>query len=436
MSDSTGTGGRITALRAPGFRRYAAAQAASGMAVSSQRLAELWLVLQITGAGLSLGTAAALRTAPALVLTGLGGSLADRFHRKTLLVITQATRGVIGVVLAIITIGDPPSVQTVYLLVFALGCVGAVDQPIRRALVRDVVEPADLASAASLHTATLSLARMIGPLIAGGLMATAGVSYAYVFSVACSMAAISFVLSIRLVMPEPPSPDGEDRSAPGSEAGTQVRIWSRDLRSTYVLLGVFSVLGWNVDVTIPLIADDVLGGGEVTYSVLVACIGTGAFAGSLLTAARASRSGYTRRLTSALSFFSLMLASMALTTETALVAISTVATGIFGGVFLSLASASVQTHADRAVQGRQVALLLLHLHRRSGVRGPVHRMARRRDGCPRGGPPDRDDVSSRGTGGERGPGPAPTTVRRQLTADGCSYPVRTSSTRSVAASQS
>jgi MFS family permease len=355
LSSVTRTSWGITALSAPGFRRYAAVQLSSGLAVSSQRLAELWLVLEITGAGLSLGTTAALRTAPSLVLTGLGGWLADRIDRKILLSCTQAARGAIGGVFALVTWNGLPHIGTVYVLVFALGCVGAIDQPVRRALVRDVVEPDVLASAASMHTATLSVARMIGPLAAGALLATSGMSAAFVFGVVASGMAILFVQSIRLVpVADPETPDQDERS--GSARATMSRIWSPELRSTYLLLAVFSVLGWNLDVVIPLVADSVLGGGAVTYAVLVACLGIGSLTGSLFTAARASTANITHRLTMALLSFSAGLAVMAVTAHPVVVAVGGIVSGVFGGVFLSLASASVQTNADRWVQGRQAAL--------------------------------------------------------------------------------
>ena len=198
----------IRALRSAGFRRYAAVQLLSSISVSSQMVAELWLVYEITERGLSLGTSTAIRTAPALVLAGLAGSLADRFPRKVLLTMTQAARCVIAAMFVLVTLGDLPSISTVYLLVLGLGCVHGIDQPVRRALVRDVVNRSELPSAASLHTATISTGGIIGPLCAGLLLTQIGPTAGFVFSSASALAAVVVVQFLRLVKEpsEEPSP--------------------------------------------------------------------------------------------------------------------------------------------------------------------------------------------------------------------------------------
>ena len=207
----------IRALRSGGFRRYAAVQLLSAVSVSSQMVAELWLVYEITERGLSLGTSTAIRTAPALVLAGVAGSLADRFPRKVLLTMTQAARCVIAAMFVLVTLGDLPAISTVYLLVLGLGCVHGIDQPVRRALVRDVVNRNELASAASLHTATISTGGIIGPLCAGLLLTQIGPTAGFVFSSASALAAVVVVQFLRLrkePAEEPIEPPSNCRAIP------------------------------------------------------------------------------------------------------------------------------------------------------------------------------------------------------------------------------
>ena len=386
---------RPAALGLPMFRRYAAGQLASSMALTSQRVAELWLVLEITGNALSLGVSTALRTAPSLLLAGAGGALADRFDRRVLLAWTQGGKAALGGVFAWLVAGGSPGIETVYGLVLALGCLNALDAPIRRAAVREVVGPEDLAGAASLHTATISIARIAGGLLAGLLIAWSGVPAAFAFGVAASTAAALWFGSLRLAAPDPeanldsradPDPETDPRlkadSSPEADSGTKdgspsdtgivgllARIWSPALRPAFLFLAVFSIIGWNIDVLIPLLAEQVLGGGATTYGVLVTCVSVGSFAGSVAAASwrsanqgkaeagsvAESRSGIAA-LTRALLVFSVVLATVAATPDALPVAISLTLAGLTGGFFLSLVNAEVQLGADWALQGRQVAV--------------------------------------------------------------------------------
>ena len=450
---------RPTALGSPVFRQYAASQLGSSAALTCQRVAELWLVLEITGNALSLGVSTALRTAPSLLLAGAGGALADRFDRRTLLALTQGGKAVVGGVFAWLVAGGQPSIETVYGLVLTLGCLNALDAPIRRAAVREVVRPEDLAGAARLHTATISTARVIGGLLAGLLIAWSGVPAAFAFGAAASaMAAIGF-RSLRYTKPSPASePDPEVDHGPTSELGPETdrgptselgpetdhgptselgpetdrgpaadadlkddpgpedvspaaagdrgllaRIWSPTLRPAFLFLAVFSIIGWNIDVLIPLLAEAVLGGGATTYGVLVTCVSVGSLAGSVAAASwrpasraktesatepnsqtengsatepggqtedesatepnsqtengsAAKPSGGITDLTRSLLVFSAVLATVAATPNAVPVAASLTLAGFTGGLFLSLVNAAVQLGADQALQGRQVAV--------------------------------------------------------------------------------
>ncbi len=374
----------VRALRSAGFRRYAAVQLLSAISVSSQMVAELWLVYEITERGLSLGTSTAIRTAPALVLAGLAGSLADRFPRKLLLTMTQAARCVIAAMFVLVTLGDLPAISTVYLLVLGLGCVHGIDQPVRRALVRDVVNRSELPSAASLHTATISVGGIIGPLCAGLLLTQIGPTAGFVFSSASALAAVVVVQFLRLVRepseessPASPSGAASDRHAtpapvgaegnvdgmspvadepPGHRRARLAHILSPGLRPTFLLLLALSVFAMNLNVLLPVIAAEVLGGGSGTYSVLHTCLRAGALVGSLLAAMWATRIADHRRIFVALVLCGAALMSVAAGTQAVVTAVTIVVTGACIGLFLSMTSASVQTGAARALQGRQVAV--------------------------------------------------------------------------------
>ena len=383
------------------FRRYAAGQLASSMALTSQRVAELWLVLEITGNALSLGVSTALRTAPSLLLAGVGGALADRFDRRALLAWTQGGKAAVGGVFAWLVAGGSPAISTVYGLVLVLGCLNALDAPIRRAAVREVVGPEDLAGAAGLHTATISIARIAGGLLAGLLIAWSGIPAAFIFGTAASAAAAVAFRSLRLADPDPQAdpgaePDSSTEAEPAPEdeppdtaegKGLLARIWSPALRPAFLFLATFSIIGWNIDVLIPMLAEQVLGGGPATYGVLVTCVSVGSFAGSVAAASwrsanrgeaapgtepvaepgtgsiagpgagsEAAPRGGVADLTRALLVFAAVLATVAATPNAVPVATSLTLAGLTGGFFLSLVNTEVQLGADRALQGRQVAV--------------------------------------------------------------------------------
>ena len=384
---------RISALRSSGFRRYASVQFLSSMSVSAQRVAELWLVYQITGEGLSIGTSTAIRTAPTLVLAGLAGTLADRFARKGLLTATQVSRGILAGLLVFLTVGkqaEDISILWVYLIILGLGCVGGFDQPFRRATVRDVVTKSDLPSAASLHTATISMGRIIGPLAVGGLMTWSGAPAAFIFSCVSALLSAATVRFLRMLSPEErgveqdeerntngnhPADQGEHAQGPSTNQETSREealqkeaqpestsarikplIFSHQLRPTYLMLAAFSIIGLNIEVVFPLIASRVLIGGVGTFSTLVTYMSIGALAGSLLAAFHAKERTNNQKMVWALVFCGATMLAVSAGANNVLVAFSVVAVGVCTGIFLSFTSASIQTGATREVQGRQAAL--------------------------------------------------------------------------------
>lgn len=332
------------------FRRYVVAQLSSGAGMWTQRVAELWLLLQLTGNGLSLGLGTAMRTAPALFLGALAGRMADRFDRRIILTGTQLSRAIVGMVFAVwVAVGSPP-VGAIYLLVLALGIIAAVDGPVRRSFVRDVVPGDMLRAAASLHTATISLGRIIGPLAAGFLIDLQGTTSAFLASVGCSFIAIASFWRIELQ--PPPDRSGDSGPSPRSAVGP-----TRHPSITYVLvlLAGFSIFAWNLDVVLAVLAEDVLGQGPVAFSILVVCLSAGSFIGSLYASTRAWVGRTTLSVTAPLVLTGLALPVVVLSDEFALMGLTTVVVGAAGGLFLSSSNAAVQIGADPVIQGRIVA---------------------------------------------------------------------------------
>ncbi len=339
------------------FRRYVYAQLSSGAGMWNQRVAELWLLLELTGDGLSLGLGTALRTAPAIFLARPAGWLADRYDRQLLLTSTQAARGVVGGTMAVVVMVGRPPLMAVYLLIFILGIVNALDGPMRRSFVRDVVDEDHLQSAAGLHTATISVGRIAGPLVAGAVIALWGLEWAFAVSVATAAMAIAAVRSIRPLAPTVvvDTPRRGRRTESPTSAPAASAPLGLSFSDVLVLLGAFSVFGWNVDVVLPLLATDVLGHGPVAFSGLVICLSVGTLIGSVVATGR-PHSGRTRAsLVVPLLAFAATLPLVVASTHIAAIALALIVAGGWGGLFLSASNAALQLVADPARQGRMVA---------------------------------------------------------------------------------
>lgn len=343
---------RWTVLRIPSFRRYVVAQLASAAGMWNQRVAELWLLLELTGDGLSLGLGTALRTAPALVLAAPAGYLADRYDRRTLLTITQIGRGVVGLAFALLAATDRPPLVAVYAMIFCLGTAAALDAPIRRSFVRDVVDDEHLQAAAGLHTAMISAGRMLGPISAGLLIEFAGLPWAFAMCVVTSLIAVTSIRSIPLrPHTEPAAGRRAERTGPTANAATDVTM-----PDVLVLLAVFSALGWNLDIVLPMLTGDGGGGGPLAFSGLVIALSLGSFVGSVAGAARASTGRHLSSLAVPLLAFCACLPALAQLDGLVAVSLMLVVAGGFGGLFLAGTNSGLQLAAAPAVQGRMVAV--------------------------------------------------------------------------------
>ena len=165
----------LSSLSVPNYRRYFAGQVVSLSGTWMQTVAEMWLVVQLTGSGVSVGLTAALQFLPMLLFGAYAGVLADRFDKRRWIMLTQ--RLAIGppVALFVLVVTGHASVEVVYVVVFARGLVAAFDNPARQAFVSEIVGADRVVNAVSLNSVIVHSARIVGPALAGLVIATAGV---------------------------------------------------------------------------------------------------------------------------------------------------------------------------------------------------------------------------------------------------------------------
>ena len=279
------------ALSSRDFRLYSGAQFLHGLGVWMHRIAELWLVYEITGAALSVGFATAARAGSSVVLAPLAGMLADRSDRRRMLIGTQIAKAAVagGLAAVVFAVDSDIPLGLMYSVIAALGVISAIDIPLRRAFVRDVVSADGLEGAARLHTPVMAVGRISGSALAALLLALSVPWACFALNAAVSVAAALLVLGVS------PSAGASSRSL-ASEAGGEDGHLLVHLRRTpavtvpLVLLLCFSLFGWNVDVLIPVLVDNQLHAGPEAFGMLVSVMSFGILCGSLTAAVR-GRSG-------------------------------------------------------------------------------------------------------------------------------------------------
>lgn len=249
-----------------------------------QTVAEVWLILTLTGSGFAVGITTALQFLPILLFGAWGGVLADRFPKRSLLMVTQFLMAIPALILALVVLSGVVAPWMVFALVFVRGTINAVDNPTRQSFVFEMVGRSRVVNAVSLNSVIVHSSRIVGPAIAGILIATVGVAPCLFLNVA------SFGgMLVALVLMNP----AQLRTSPsaGREKGA-VRAAISYVRRTPELaipLGLMALVGTfglNFQVVLPLLARFSFDGGATSYAILVSAMGVGSVAGALATGAR------------------------------------------------------------------------------------------------------------------------------------------------------
>jgi MFS family permease len=271
-------------LGVPNYRRYFAGQVVSLSGNWMQIVAETWLVLKLTGSGLAVGVTACLQFAPMLVLGAFGGLLADRFPKRSILMLTQAAMAVPALALWALAVSGAVEPWMVYALVLARGTVNALDNPTRQSFVIEMVGSDRLVNAVGLNSVLVHTARIAGPALAGAVIVTWGVAPCFLINAASFLA---MLLALRRMEPR----DLQAPAAAGRRPGA-VREALRYVRGTpelaipLALMAAVGTLAFNFQVLLPLLARFTFHGDATTYAALMTAMGAGAVVGALATGAR------------------------------------------------------------------------------------------------------------------------------------------------------
>jgi MFS family permease len=363
--------GSFRALRVRNFRIYASANLVSLTGTWMQRIGQDWLVLQLSGDnGVALGLITALQFGPTLLLSMYGGVLADRYDKRRMLLVTQSLMGVLALVLAILVATGSVELWHVFALAGGLGAVSAVDAPVRQAFVSEMVGPALLANAVSLNSTIFNCARLVGPALAGLLIAAASGNTAPAFFANAASFAFTIVALARLRT-------GELRpSTPVARAGGQLRAglaytWAHpDLVLAMGLAFVVGTFGFNYQVTIALMAREVFHLGAEAFGLLSTAFAVGSLTGALLSTRRSVRPRQSFLVISAV-VFGLFTVVAGLMPGYVSFALMLVPTGAAALVFSVANNSFVQMGVDPQMRGRVMALYFMCFMGGTPVGAPV-----------------------------------------------------------------
>ena len=271
------------------FRLYLFGQTVSAIGTWMNFTASAWLVLQLTDSGTALGANVALYFLPVLLLGAYGGVLADRFDKRHILLITQATYGVVALTLWGLVALDVVQLWMVYALSLASGVVTAIDNPSRQSFYVEMVGEDHVRNAVSLNSAAFTGSRVIGPAVAGALIATVGIATCFLID-GLSYAAV--LVALAAMRPSEMHPQRRTTRERGHLLAGLRYVWSTDaLRRPLLAMAVVFTVSFNFAVFVPLLAERTFGGNAGTFGVLSALAGVGSFVGAIVMASRVPEPG-------------------------------------------------------------------------------------------------------------------------------------------------
>jgi MFS family permease len=339
---------------------YAAGGVVSNVGTWMQRVAQDWLVLQLTGNGAAIGITTGLQFLPILLLSPYAGLVADRFPKRRLLQVTQVMMAVPSLLLGLLALTGVAEPWHVYLLAFVFGIGTAFDGPARQAFVNEIVGPDNLPNAIGLNSASFNLARIVGPGAAGLMVAALGggvpATGAVIVINAVSYGAVIVALQ-RMRVSELHTPEYAGRQKHMIRDGIRYVRERPDLMLIMTIVFFAGTFGFNFQMTSALMATSVFHKGAGEYGILGTTMAVGSLTGALL-AARRGRPRH-RLVVGAAVAFGVAEVLAGLAPSYLVFLLSTPVIGVFAITMANAANATVQMSVSPAMRGRVMALYMM-----------------------------------------------------------------------------
>jgi MFS family permease len=332
-----------------------------------QSIAQAWLVLKLTNSGAALGIATSLQYLPILVLSPYGGVIADRIPKRKILFFTQSISGILALILGGLVWTGLVRVWMVYILAFTLGMVNVFDNPTRQTFYMELVGHDHLRNAVTLYSTLVNLARIIGPAIAGALIAFVGLAPCFLINGVSYIAVVIMLAMMRtdelLTTPLLPRAKGQ------IQEGFKYIFSTPMLGITLLIMAIIGTFTYEFQVSLPLIAQFTFNGDASSYAFLTASMGFGAAIGGIFFASRKDISN--NKLVGATLFFGLAVLASALMPSLWLTGVAMVLVGIFSINFSSLGNSILQLQSEPQMRGRVMAFWSIAFLGSSTIGGPI-----------------------------------------------------------------
>jgi MFS family permease len=348
------------------FRLFFIGQAISVTGTWMQMVATAWLVLRLTGSGVALGIETALAFGPILFLGAWGGAIADRYDKRTILVVTQTAFATLALALYALVATDVVELWLVYAVALGQGIVTSIDMPVRQSFFAEMVETRDLTNAVSLNSAVMTGTRILGPALAGVLIAGVGMEWCFLINGVSYVGAIGALMFMR---PDELRPQRAPREGGAVREGLRYVWRTPELRRPLILMAILFLFSFNFSVLFPLFAERSLDGDAGTLGTLFSMMGVGSFVAALVLAGRPQANE--RRLAVTAAMVGIVTVGCAFAPSATVAFVAMVALGAATIVFLITANSTLQLTSRPEMRGRVMALYGMVFLGSTPIGGPI-----------------------------------------------------------------
>ncbi|MGX6449354.1 MFS transporter, partial [Patulibacter sp. S7RM1-6] len=342
-------------LHVPNYRRYFAGQVVSVSGNWIQNVASMWLMVKLTGDGLAVGLTAALQFLPLMLFGAWGGLLADRVDKRRLLIGTQIGLTVPALVLAATTFAGVVTPAIIYAMVFLRGTAMAIDNPARQALPIELVGPDRVVNAVALNSVVVQSSRIVGPGVAGGLIALVGIAWCFVVD---ALSFVAMIVALWRLDPEQMGTAPRRGREPGAlREGLRYVAGRPHLLIPLGMMSLVGLLAYNFQIVLPLMAHDTWHGTATTFTVLTMTMAVGSVVGALVAGNR--QEIRPRLLVGAATLFGAFQLAAAFAPTLGLQLVPLVLLGMASVTFSAGVNSTLQLQVAPQMRGRVMALYSL-----------------------------------------------------------------------------
>lgn len=357
----------LDSLSVPNFRLFTISNVIAMTATWMQRIAQDWLVLQLTGSVAAVGVTVAMQFAPMLAFGLFGGLIVDRYSKRMLLMLTQSIAAVLSLALFVLTLTGSVQVWHVWAIALVVGLVTVIDNPTRQVFVNEIVGPHYLRNALTVNSSVFQLGGLIGPAISGALIVAVGAGWSFgINTVACLVTVLALSrLKASALHRTPPAP----REKGQLREGIRYVVSKPTIFWPVVMLAFVSVFALNMPVLLAAYASDVYRVGAGGYGLFNTLVAVGAFAGALASTRRVNIG--LRTVIFCGGLWAVIQAFSGLMPTEIAFAFALVVTGIANQFFFTACNPLVQMSSNVRVRGRVMSVYLIVLLGGQALGGPL-----------------------------------------------------------------